>query len=92
MKENRENKALSHIKTRLDSVSSSMCLAKWLQVSLHLTTGKTHSCYHPPAHSIDLKELSQKASALHNTQQKKRREGFDVKRGKAQRLFLLLEY
>ena len=71
MKEDQENKELSSIKARLDSISPSMCLAKWLQVSLHLTTGKTHSCYHPPAHSIDLKELFQKASALHNTPQKK---------------------
>ena len=31
------------MKEQLDSVSSSMCLAKWKQVSLHLTTGKTNS-------------------------------------------------
>ncbi len=29
------------MKERLDGVSPSMCLAKWNQVSLHLTTGKT---------------------------------------------------
>ncbi len=66
-----EKTKLENIKQRLDSVSSSMCLAKWLQVSLHLTTGKTHSCYHPPAHSINKEELSKNHSALHNTEQKK---------------------
>ena len=25
-----------------------LCLAKWQQTSLHLTTGHTNSCYHPP--------------------------------------------
>lgn len=66
-----EKTALESIKQRLDSVSPSMCLAKWLQVSLHLTTGKTHSCYHPPVHGIELQELSKNPSALHNTRQKK---------------------
>ena len=74
-----ENLLLKQIKLRLDAVSPSMCLAKWLQVSLHLTNGKTHSCYHPPVHSIDLKELSQKPSALHNTAQKKRERAMMLK-------------
>ena len=63
---------LSVVKSHLDSVSSSMCLAKWLHVSLHLTTGKTHSCYHPPTHDIDRRELAEKPSALHNTEQKRK--------------------
>ena len=67
-----ESVALEDIKARLNSVSSSFCLAKWLQVSLHLTTGKTHSCYHPPAHDIDKTELKKNPSALHNTSQKKK--------------------
>ena len=33
---------------KLDTVSPSMCLAKWKQLSLHLTTGMNNSCYHPP--------------------------------------------
>ena len=56
-----ENTTLLEIKTQLDSVSPSLCLAKWLHVSLHLTTGKTHSCYHPPVHSID-RERNKKKS------------------------------
>lgn len=58
-------------KEKLDTVSPSMCLAKWKQVSLHLTTGMTNSCYHPPLHEIDVKPLEFHPSALHNTAQKK---------------------
>ena len=42
---------------KLNSLSPSMCMAKWLQVSLHLPHGRTHSCYHPPTHPIPLEEL-----------------------------------
>ena len=55
----------------LNSVSPSFCLAKWYSVSLHLPTGKTHSCYHPPAHNIPLEELAATPDALHNTKHKK---------------------
>lgn len=55
----------------VNKVSPCMCLAKWLTVSLHLTTGKTHSCYHPPAHQIPLAEIQADPSALHNTLHKK---------------------
>ena len=30
-----------------------LCLAKWQQVSLHLTTGMNNLCYHPPLHEMD---------------------------------------
>ena len=79
MKDIQENTELKNIKERLDSVSSSMCLAKWLQVSLHLTTGQTHSCYHPPVHSIDKTELLKDVSALHNTKQKKQERALMLK-------------
>ena len=39
-------------KQKLATISDSFCLAKWKQVSLHLTTGHTNSCYHPPLHKI----------------------------------------
>lgn len=48
-----------------------LCLAKWQQTSLHLTTGHTNSCYHPPLHKINVNELANNPSALHNTQHKK---------------------
>lgn len=41
-------------KEKLAEVSDTFCLAKWKQTSLHLTTGHTNSCYHPPPHKMDL--------------------------------------
>ena len=55
------------MRKKLNDFSPSMCLAKWLQVSLHLPQGRTHSCYHPPTHKIPLDELKQNPNALHNT-------------------------
>jgi len=48
-----------------------MCLAKWLQVTLHLQNGHTHSCHHPNTHKIPLEEIQEDPSALHNTKFKK---------------------
>lgn len=48
-----------------------LCLAKWKQVSFHLTTGLTNSCYHPPLHQIPAEELVNIPSGLHNTPHKK---------------------
>ena len=48
-----------------------LCLAKWKQVSLHLTTGLNNSCYHPPLHSMDTDAIKINPAALHNTQHKK---------------------
>jgi len=59
------------MKQQLDSVSPSLCLAKWKQVSLHLATGLNNSCYHPPLHQIPVEEIQRNVSALHNTQHKK---------------------
>ena len=59
------------IKDKLDSVSPSLCLAKWKQVSLHLTTGLNNSCYHPPLHKISVEEIGRDPGALHNTNHKK---------------------
>lgn len=58
-------------KEKLATVSDSFCLAKWKQVSLHLTTGHTNSCYHPPLHRIPVEPLADNPSALHNTAHKK---------------------
>lgn len=49
----------------------SLCLAKWKQVSLHLTTGMNNSCYHPPLHRIPIEEINRNPGALHNTAHKK---------------------
>jgi hypothetical protein len=59
------------IRAKLDGVGPGMCLAKWQQVSINLTAGLTHSCYHPRPHKIPLDELAASPSALHNTTHKK---------------------
>lgn len=59
------------MKKRLNSVSPSFCLAKWLQVTIHLHSGKTHSCHHPVPHHISTVEIANNPSALHNTSTKK---------------------
>lgn len=60
-----------YVKEKLDKVSPSFCLAKWFNVSIHIPTGKTHSCYHPPVHKIPLVDVTLDPSALHNTSYKK---------------------
>jgi organic radical activating enzyme len=54
-----------------DKLGPALCLAKWQQVSLHLPTGLTNSCYHPPLHKIDVTPLKDNPGALHNTEYKK---------------------
>lgn len=58
-------------KNLLDSISPSMCFAKWSQVSIKLGDGFTHSCHHPKTHKIPLSEVENNPSALHNTGYKK---------------------
>lgn len=57
-------------KDKLNEISPTMCMAKWLQVSLHLPQGLTQSCYHPPTHPVPLSELEVTPRALHNTHEK----------------------
>jgi sulfatase maturation enzyme AslB (radical SAM superfamily) len=56
---------------KLNEVSPSFCLAKWYNVSIHIPTGQTHSCYHPKSHHIPIEEITIDVSALHNTKYKK---------------------
>lgn len=57
--------------SKLNEVSPSFCLAKWYNVSIHIPTGRTHSCYHPRSHQIPIEEVQIDVSALHNTKYKK---------------------
>src|SRR5690606_24250482 len=59
------------IKTELNEVSPSFCLAKWMQVTVHLQHGMNHSCHHPIPHKIPLEEIENNPTALHNTKFKK---------------------
>lgn len=62
---------LSSAEEAKEKLGPALCLAKWKQVSLHLTTGQTNSCYHPPLHRIDASLLQDDPGALHNTPYKK---------------------
>lgn len=55
----------------LDSVSPSFCAAKWLNSTIHLGHGYTHSCHLPIPHPIDKEAIKTDPSALHNTNHKK---------------------
>jgi organic radical activating enzyme len=66
-----KSKFLSGAEEMKDKLGPGLCLAKWQQVSLHLPTGLTNSCYHPPLHAIDATLLKDNPSALHNTPYKK---------------------
>ena len=65
------DKNFSTVKKALDAKGPGFCLAKWNQVTMHLGTGMTHSCHHPPTHKIPLEELKENPTALHNTKFKK---------------------
>lgn len=58
------------VKQKLDLISPTMCMAKWNQVSLHLPTGMTNSCYHPPLHPMDSEQVKANPARLHNTDEK----------------------
>lgn len=59
------------VKERLNAVGPGFCTMKWLHQTLYLHTGDNHSCYHPKPHHIQLDEIAQDPSALHNTEHKK---------------------
>lgn len=58
---------LVEMKSKLNDVSTSFCLAKWLQTTTTLSNGMTHSCHHPGQHHIDPIEVQKNHLALHNT-------------------------
>lgn len=62
-----------HMKDKLNAIGPGFCLAKWTQLTLNLQNGTAHSCHHPPVHKIDIDELRNNPSALHNTSHKKLR-------------------
>lgn len=61
------NSLIKETQTKLKKISPTMCSAKWLQSTLHLELAETHSCHHPKRHSINLKEVQENPSRLHNT-------------------------
>ena len=61
----------TEIAKKINNVSPSFCLAKWLQVTIDLVNGTTHSCHHPKRHNIPIEGLEENPSQLHNTPFKK---------------------
>lgn len=61
---------LASTKAKLDQVSPSFCLAKWLQVTLQLYKGSTQSCHHVTPHRADVHEIKSDPFALHNSTKK----------------------
>jgi len=55
----------------LNSISPSFCAAKWYNASIHLGNGYNSSCHLPIPHQVDLDEIKNNPSALHNTKHKK---------------------
>ena len=60
-----------NFRNKINDISTSFCVAKWKQVTVHLHNGRTHSCHHPVPHHIPLEEIAVDVSALHNTKFKK---------------------
>ena len=76
-----EKDYVNKIKTQINKISPTLCLAKWDHTTIYLQSGETHSCYHPPPHQISLEEIKDNPSALHNTCTKKQ-ERKDMLNGK----------
>ncbi len=71
--------AANLVKPKLDEISSSMCMAKWLWTSVHLTNGTTNSCFLPPIHKIEVENIIDNPKGLHNTPQKKEQRAMMLK-------------
>lgn len=55
----------------VDDISNSFCSAVWVQSTIYLNNGYTHSCCYTPIHQVDINEIAEDPSALHNTKLKK---------------------
>jgi len=66
-----KSKFLNSAEQMAAELGPALCLAKWKQVSLHLTTGLNNSCYHPPLHEIRVEDIGRGGTGLHNTEHKK---------------------
>ena len=51
----------------INEVSPTFCLAKWVQSTVLLYNGSTHSCHHPERHKIKAEDISVNHHGLHNT-------------------------
>lgn len=63
-------KEVAKAREKLNEVSPSFCMAKWMHSTFHLQLGRTHSCYLNPTHQIPRESLKNAPENLHNTPQK----------------------
>ena len=61
------NSDFKQVKTELSKISSSFCLAKWLQSTIHFQLGTTHSCHHLLTHKITPDDIKNSHTGIHNT-------------------------
>jgi len=54
----------------INKISPTFCLAKWLQATILLYNGETHSCHHPPRHHIKDSDILDNPKGIHNTAHK----------------------
>jgi len=52
---------------KVNAVSPTFCAAKWLQSTILLYNGETHSCHHPSRHKISLDDIKDNPKGIHNT-------------------------
>jgi pyruvate-formate lyase-activating enzyme len=80
MTKNLNQMNIENMLTRMTEIESKLgsktvCTAKWLQSTIYLMNGFTHSCHHPSTHKIPISEIKRSPSALHNTEYKKQVRG-----------------
>lgn len=51
----------------INKISPTFCSAKWLQSTIYLWNGYTHSCHHPSPHKVEVSAVELDPKALHNT-------------------------
>jgi len=61
---------LKKTKETINNISPSFCAAKWMQSTILLYNGETHSCHHPSRHHIRLDDIKDNPSGIHNTAHK----------------------
>lgn len=54
----------------INKVSPTFCIAKWLQSTILLYSGETHSCHHPSRHKIKDSDIENNPKGIHNTKHK----------------------
>ena len=61
---------LKESKEKINKVSPTFCAAKWLQSTILLYNGETHSSHHPSRHKIQLSDIKNNPKGIHNTEHK----------------------